>query len=29
MTPDEFKKFIVAETDKWTKVVHFAGIKPD
>jgi hypothetical protein len=24
----EFGKFIVAETDKWAKVVKFADIKP-
>ncbi|OGA46279.1 MAG: hypothetical protein A3F74_27140 [Betaproteobacteria bacterium RIFCSPLOWO2_12_FULL_62_58] len=27
-TPDEFARFIRAETDKWTKVVRTAGIKP-
>jgi tripartite-type tricarboxylate transporter receptor subunit TctC len=28
MTPADFTKFIVAETDKWAKVIKFAGIKP-
>jgi len=28
MSPDEFGKFIVAETEKWGKVVNFAGLKP-
>jgi tripartite-type tricarboxylate transporter receptor subunit TctC len=28
MTPADFAKFIVAETDKWAKVIKFAGIKP-
>jgi tripartite-type tricarboxylate transporter receptor subunit TctC len=28
MTPAEFAKFIAAETDKWAKVIKFAGIKP-
>jgi tripartite-type tricarboxylate transporter receptor subunit TctC len=28
-TPDDFKKFIAAETAKWAKVVAFAGIKAD
>jgi tripartite-type tricarboxylate transporter receptor subunit TctC len=27
-SPDEFVKFIAAETEKWAKVVKFAGIKP-
>jgi len=27
MTPTEFARFIAAETDKWAKVVKFAGIK--
>jgi tripartite-type tricarboxylate transporter receptor subunit TctC len=27
-TPDEFARFIRAETDKWAKVVRTAGIKP-
>jgi tripartite-type tricarboxylate transporter receptor subunit TctC len=26
-SPDDFSKFIAAETDKWAKVVKFAGIK--
>ena len=29
MTGDEFGKFIVAETEKWAKVVKFAAIKVD
>jgi len=29
MTPAEFGKFIVAETEKWTKVIKFAGIKAE
>jgi tripartite-type tricarboxylate transporter receptor subunit TctC len=28
MPPDEFSKFLVSETDKWGKVVKFAGLKP-
>jgi tripartite-type tricarboxylate transporter receptor subunit TctC len=28
MTPAEFAKFIGSETEKWAKVVKFAGIKP-
>jgi tripartite-type tricarboxylate transporter receptor subunit TctC len=28
MTPANFAKFIAAETDKWAKVITFAGIKP-
>jgi tripartite-type tricarboxylate transporter receptor subunit TctC len=28
-TPENFAKFIAAETDKWAKVVKFAGIKPE
>jgi hypothetical protein len=28
MTPAGFGKFIAAETDKWAKVIKFAGIKP-
>jgi tripartite-type tricarboxylate transporter receptor subunit TctC len=28
MAPDEFSKFIVSETEKWGKVVKFAGLKP-
>jgi tripartite-type tricarboxylate transporter receptor subunit TctC len=28
MTPADFTEFIVAETDKWAKVIKFAGIKP-
>jgi hypothetical protein len=29
MTPAECQKFIVAETEKWAKVIKFAGIKPE
>ena len=29
MTRGEFRHFIATETDKWTKMVKFAGIKPD
>ena len=29
MTPAEFHKLIADETAKWTKVIKFAGIKPD
>jgi hypothetical protein len=28
-TPAEFGKFVVHETEKWGKVVKFAGIKAD
>jgi tripartite-type tricarboxylate transporter receptor subunit TctC len=28
-TPDEFAKLIAADTEKWAKVVKFAGIKPE
>jgi tripartite-type tricarboxylate transporter receptor subunit TctC len=28
MTTGEAKKFVIAETEKWAKVVKFAGIKP-
>ena len=27
MTPTEFHKVIVDETEKWAKVIKFAGIK--
>jgi tripartite-type tricarboxylate transporter receptor subunit TctC len=27
-TPDEFRAFISAQTDKWGKVIHAAGIEP-
>jgi tripartite-type tricarboxylate transporter receptor subunit TctC len=27
-SPDEFAKFIAENIDKWTKVIRFAGIKP-
>ena len=29
MTPPEFGKFIADETEKWAKVIKFAGIRPD
>jgi tripartite-type tricarboxylate transporter receptor subunit TctC len=29
MTPDEFGKLIAAETEKWAKVIQFAGIKTE
>jgi tripartite-type tricarboxylate transporter receptor subunit TctC len=29
MTPTEFGKFIADETEKWAKVIKFAGIKAD
>ncbi len=28
MTPAEFEKFIVDETNKWAKVIRAANIKP-
>ena len=28
-SPAEFGKFITDETEKWAKVIKFAGIKPD
>ena len=28
LSPAEFGKFIAAETEKWGKVVKFAGLKP-
>ena len=27
-SPDDFAKLVAAETEKWTKVIKFAGIKP-
>jgi tripartite-type tricarboxylate transporter receptor subunit TctC len=29
MTPPDFEKFVVDETEKWAKVVKFAGLKPE
>jgi tripartite-type tricarboxylate transporter receptor subunit TctC len=29
MTPGEFKKFIIMETEKWAKVIKIANIKAD
>src|SRR5262249_48441986 len=29
MTPSEFEKFVVEETEKWAKVIKFAGIKSE
>jgi hypothetical protein len=29
MTPAEFEKFVIGEIEKWSKVVEFAGIKPE
>ncbi|HVT28540.1 MAG TPA: tripartite tricarboxylate transporter substrate binding protein [Lacipirellulaceae bacterium] len=29
MTPEDFRKLIAEETEKWAKVVKFAGIKPE
>jgi tripartite-type tricarboxylate transporter receptor subunit TctC len=29
MTPAEFGSLIVDETEKWGKVIKFAGIKPE
>ena len=29
MTPSEFEKFVVEETEKWAKVIKFAGIKAE
>jgi hypothetical protein len=29
MTPGDFGKLIARETEKWGKVVKFAGIKPE
>jgi hypothetical protein len=28
MPPAEFSAFIVSETEKWAKVIKFAGLKP-
>ena len=29
MTPDEFGKFITDETEKWSKVIRAANIRPE
>jgi tripartite-type tricarboxylate transporter receptor subunit TctC len=29
MSPSDYRAFIVAETEKWAKVIKFAGIKAD
>jgi hypothetical protein len=29
MTPTDFGKLIADETEKWAKVIKFAGIKPE
>jgi hypothetical protein len=29
LMPAECQKFITAETEKWAKVIKFAGIKPE
>jgi tripartite-type tricarboxylate transporter receptor subunit TctC len=29
MTPAAFGEYVAAETDKWRKVVKFAGVKPE
>jgi tripartite-type tricarboxylate transporter receptor subunit TctC len=28
-SPDDVEKFIVGDTEKWTKVINFAGVRPD
>jgi tripartite-type tricarboxylate transporter receptor subunit TctC len=28
-TPDDFRRFVAEETEKWGKVIKFAGIKPE
>jgi hypothetical protein len=28
-TPADFGRFLAEETEKWAKVVKFAGLKPD
>ena len=28
-SPEEFSRFITENIDKWTKVIRFAGIKPE
>jgi tripartite-type tricarboxylate transporter receptor subunit TctC len=29
VSPADLAKFVVAETDKWAKVIRFANIKPE
>jgi hypothetical protein len=29
MSPPEFRKLIVEETERWAKVIKFANIKPE
>jgi hypothetical protein len=29
MTPADFGRLIAADTEKWAKVIKFAGIKPE
>ena len=29
ISPPDFAKFLADETEKWAKVIKFAGIKPD